>query len=287
MKYFAIPLLAGAVLCCTQAPAQKLKNKEHISKEFTLSPSATAGTLAIYNVDGAIRVEGYSGNKVVLEVDKTISAETNAVLEQGKQEFKLEFEQKADSIIAYISHPFDSRPHRGRKNYDGPKIDYSFSLDFVVKVPYTMNMHVATVNNGDVDISDVTGKLEVNNVNGAITILNAKGTAIARTINGNVTANYTALPPGESDFKTLNGDIKITYPPALSVDCQFKSFNGEFFTDFPNTETLPVKVVKNEENKANKTVYKLSTETKIRIGNGGPLYKFETFNGNIYIKKQS
>ncbi|MCE7064684.1 DUF4097 family beta strand repeat-containing protein [Dyadobacter sp. CY326] len=287
MKFFAIPLFAGAVLCCTQAPAQKLESKEHIKKEFTLSQSASAVTMTIYNINGSIRVEGYDGNQVVLEVDQTISGKSNAILETGKQEFKLNFDQKPDSIIAYIASPFDSRPNRGRRNWDGPRIEYDFDLDFVVKVPHAMNLHVSTVNGGDVNVSDVTGKLDVKNVNGAIKIANAKGAANVHTINGDVVANFVTLPPGESDFKTLNGDIKITYPPALSVDCQFKSFNGEFYTDFPETESLPVKVVKNEENKTNKTVYKLSTETRIRIGKGGPTYKFETFNGNIYIKKQS
>lgn len=287
MKYFAIPLLAGAVLCCTQAPAQKLEFKEHVSKEFALTQNASANVLAIYNINGSIKVEGYSGNKVLIEIDKTITGKTNEILDKGKQEFKLNFDQKADSIIAYIAEPFDSRPNHGRRNWDGPKIEYNFELDFTVKVPFEMNLQVSTVNGGDVDVKDVTGMLGVNNVNGAITIVNAKGAAIARTINGNVVANYVTLPPGESDFKTLNGDIKISYPADFSADCQFKSFNGEFYTDFPNTESLPVKVVKNEENKPNKTVYKLSTETMIRIGKGGPTYKFETFNGNIYIKKQS
>ncbi|MCF2491398.1 hypothetical protein [Dyadobacter sp. CY347] len=287
MKYFAIPLLAGAVLCCTPAPAQRLEFKEHVSKAFTLSQDASANVLAIYNINGSIKVEGYNGKKVLIEIDKTITGKTNAILEEGKREFKLNFDQQADSITAYISEPFDSRPNHGRRNDNSPKIEYDFDLDFIVKVPYAMNLHVSTVNGGDVDVQDVTGSLGVSNVNGAITLVNAKGAAIARTINGNVVANYVSLPPGESDFKTLNGDIKISYPATFSADCQFKSFNGEFYTDFPNTESLPVKVVKNEETKPNKTVYKLSTETRIRIGKGGPTYKFETFNGNIYIKKQS
>ncbi|MCF2497852.1 DUF4097 family beta strand repeat-containing protein [Dyadobacter chenhuakuii] len=287
MKFFAIPLLAGAVLCCTQSPAQKLEFKERVSKEFTLSQNASANVLAIYNINGSIKVEGYNGSKVLIEVDKKITGKTNAIVDEGKQEFKLNFDQKADSITAYISEPFDSRPNHGRRNNDGPRIEYDFELDFTVKVPYAMNLHVSTVNGGDIDVKDVSGRLGASNVNGAITLVNAKGAAIARTINGNVVANYVSLPPGESDFKTLNGDIKISYPSDFSADCQFKSFNGEFYTDFPNTESLPVKVVKNEENKPNKTVYKLSTETRIRIGKGGATYKFETFNGNIYIKKQS
>lgn len=150
-----------------------------------------------------------------------------------------------------------------------------------------MDLRVSTVNNGDVLVEDVAGLLNVANVNGAIKLTNAKGAAEVKTINGNVDANYLAVPPGESQFKTLNGNITITYPESLSADCQFKSFNGEFYTDFPETETLPVKLVKNQETNQNKTTYKVNAETAIRIGKGGKIFKFETFNGNIYLKKQS
>ncbi|MCE6989954.1 hypothetical protein [Dyadobacter sp. CY323] len=287
MNYFAIPLLAGAVLACTQAPAQKLEFKEHITKEFSLSKSAATNTLAIYNVNGFIKVVGYNGDKVLLEIDKTISAKTQEALEEGKKEFSLDFEQNADSVTAFIKTPFDSRPNRNKRNWDGPRIQYHYELNFTVKVPYSLNLHVSTVNGGDITVNDVTGSLGVYNVNGAITIANAKGAAKVRTVNGNVEANYLVIPPGESDFKTLNGDIKITYPAALSVVCSFKTFNGNFYTDFNDVESLPVKVIKNAEVKDNKTVYKLSTDTFIRVGKGGPTYKFETFNGNIYLKKQS
>jgi DUF4097 and DUF4098 domain-containing protein YvlB len=287
MKYFAIPLLAGTVLCCAQVSAQKLEAKEHVTKEFTLGQNAASSTLAIYNINGSIKVEGYSGTKVLLEIDQTISAKTTEDLEKGKQEFKLGFDQTADSIVAYISEPHDTRPNRGRRNWDGPRIKYNYELNFTVKVPYAINLHASTVNGGNVDVQGVTGSLSISNVNGSVRIVDAKGAARARTVNGNVEANYLNLPPGESDFKTLNGDIKISYPSALSVDCQFKTFNGSFYTDFPDAEPLPGRVVKHKENDANKTVYKLSTETFIRIGKGGPTYKFETFNGNIYLKKQS
>jgi DUF4097 and DUF4098 domain-containing protein YvlB len=287
MRHFAIPLLAGAVFCCTQAPAQKLEFKEHISKAFTITRDASASTLAIYNINGYIRVEGYEGSKVVLEIDKTITAKNEADLQKGKTEFKLEYDEKADSVIAYISQPFDSRPNRNRHDKNDRKVEYSFVINYTVKVPHSLNLHVSTVNGGDLEVSDVTGTLDVSNVNGAVKIVNAKGKTVARTINGNVEANYITLPPGESDYKTLNGDIKISYPATLSADCQFKSFNGDFFTDFPNAESLPPKVVKSSENQNSKTVYKLNTETMIRFGKGGQTFKFETFNGNIYIKKQS
>lgn len=287
MNHYAIPLLAGAMLCCALSPAQELEHKEHIRKEFAVNGQASANVLAIYNINGAIRLEGYDGDKVVLEVDKKITAKTQDVLDRGKQEFQLEITQHADSVIAYIANPFDSRPNRGQRNREDNPIRYHFELDFTVKVPRSLNLHVSTVNGGDISVRDVAGSLGVHNVNGAIRVVNAKGPSVMRTINGNVEVNYLTVPPGECDFKTLNGDIKVSYPAALAVDCWFKTFNGDFFTDFPTVAHLPAKVVKNAENRDNKTVYKLSTETLIRIGDGGPTYRFETFNGNIYLKKQS
>ena len=71
----------GRSVVCLQMPRNSIK--EHISKEFTLSKGAAATTLAIYNIDGFIKVEGYSGDKVIIEMDETISAEDNAKLENG------------------------------------------------------------------------------------------------------------------------------------------------------------------------------------------------------------
>ncbi|SEI96080.1 hypothetical protein SAMN04487995_2755 [Dyadobacter koreensis] len=288
MKKIMIPFLVGLVLSCTQAPAQKTVFKEHISKDFPISNASGHNVLAIYNINGFITVKGYDGDKVLVEVDKTLSAGNEELLEAAKQEFKVNLEQKDDSVLAYITEPFDSRPNRNNKNWGNrDKNRYDFRLEFTVTVPYSMNLLVSTVNGGDVTVEDVTGSLKVSNVNGAIKLANAKGTSDIKTINGNVEANYLIVPPGESQFKTLNGDVIVTYPRTLSADCQFKSFNGEFFTDFPDVATLPVTVVKNQENSPGKTIYKLNTETSIRIGNGGKTFRFETFNGNIYLKKQS
>jgi hypothetical protein len=289
MKSFLIPALVGLVLSCAQSSATAQEFKEHISKEFTVS-KAPNSSLAIYNINGFIKVEGYSGDKVVLEIDKSITAKNNQDLETGKKEFQLQIEQQGDSIIAYIAEPFDSRPRQNRRNNrwnNDRDVDYDFVLNFTVKVPNRMNLVVSTVNGGNVTVKDVEGALKARNVNGAIALTNVKGTTDAHTINGNVDIDYIANPPENSSYYTLNGDIKVSYPANLSADLQFKTFQGKFFTDFPNTEVLPVQAVKTTQQTGNGTVYKLNKNTAIRIGNGGKTFKFETFNGSIYIKKQS
>ncbi|GAB4021857.1 DUF4097 family beta strand repeat-containing protein [Spirosoma koreense] len=288
MKLFLLPALTGLVLSCAQSPATAQEFKEHIRKEFTVS-NAAAGTLAIYNLNGFVKVEGYSGDKVVIDIDKSITAKTAEDLEFGKKELQLQMEQKGDSILAYLAEPYDTRPRRFRRNnqHNDRDVDYDFTLAFTVKIPNAMKLIASTVNRGDVSVKDVNGNLKARNVNGAITLTNVKGTTDAHTINGNVDISYVANPPENSSYYTLNGTIRVTYPANLSADLHFKTFQGSFFTDFPNAESLPLKAIKTEQKTSDGTVYKLNKDTAIRIGNGGKVLRFETFNGNIYIKKQS
>jgi hypothetical protein len=288
MKPTLLPVLAGLALSCAHAAAQSTEFKERVHKEFTVAAGGSTSTLVIYNINGFIKVEGTSGDNVTLDVDKRLAADDPAELNRGKQEFKLVFEQKGDSILAYIAEPFDTRPNRNRwEERNHRRIEYDFTLEFTVKVPRQMKLHVSTVNHGNVEVKDVAGAMKVRNVNGAIALTNVRGTTDAHTINGNVEANYPAAPPEKSSYYTLNGDIKVTYPANLSADLTFKTFQGEFYTDFPEVETLPAQVVKNEQRRGDKTVYKLDKTTAIRIGKGGRTLRFETFNGSVYIKKQS
>lgn len=285
MKKLIIPILSGVVLSCTNAPAQDPKFTETIKKEFVVSPS---NVLTVYNVDGFIKVEGYEGNKVLIEVEKTISGKTSEIVEEGKQEFKIEFEQKADSLIAYIAEPFDSRPNRNRDRWNKDeyrKIQYRYNLNFTIKVPKSMNLAVSTINNGDITVADVNGLLKANNINGKITLKNVKAANEVRTINGDVNINYISSPPDNANYYTLNGNLNISYPADFSADCEFKTFQGDFYTDFDNVEKLPARVTKTTSETDKGTTHKLSKGSTIRIGSGGKNLKFETFNGNVYIKK--
>jgi hypothetical protein len=287
MKRVFSPLLCGlALLCCAGVKAQEFK--EHISKEFPVSKAAS-GVLAIYNLNGPVKVEGYAGDKVIVEIDKRITADDAKDLETGKSEFQMGMNQKGDSILIYMAEPYDTRPHSWRNN-DGwgrREPPYDVQLSFTVKVPYAMNVVASTVNRGDIIVQDVAGALDINNVNGPITIRNARGATKARTINGDLTVNYLGVPPNASDYYTLNGTLSVTYPASMSAICQFKSMNGAFYTDFSDVIVLPALVVKNQERVGDGIMYKLNVAKQVKIGGGGQLFKFETMNGDIYVKKQS
>ena len=279
-----MPLLAGCGLCLAQLTAGAQEYKQHIRKQFNVQANSV---FALYNIAGSLKMEGYNGDKIVIEADETISSKYPNQVEKGKEEFKLGFEQKGDSVIAYIAAPFDSRPHDRYNNHHEISIKYNYLVNYTVKVPYNTNLHVSTVNDGNISVKDVAGRLKVDNVNGAISIVNARGKTDAHTINGDLTVNYTKVPDEGSEYYTLNGKLEVVYPASLSANLQLKSFNGQFYTDFDNAVTLPAKVLTLKEKNNNATNFKLDKNSEIKIGNGGKLFKFETFNGNIYIKKQA
>jgi hypothetical protein len=291
MNKLIAPLLGGMGLVCgflSPVKAQNLEFSQHQTREF--AAGATGGVLALYNLGGFIHVQGYAGQKVVIDLDERITADDSATLEAGKKEVRVAFDQSPDSILVYTAEPYDTRPRR-RNHWqysdDREDIEYRYTLSYTVKVPFGMNLIVSTINDGDIEVQDVAGSLKVNNINGPISIKNAKGITDARTINGNLTVSYTSVPPDGSKYYTLNGKLTVTYPADLSADHQLKRMNGRFYTDFPNVEILPAEVTKNTQPNSSGTVYKLGIDNRVRIGSGGKVFRFETMNGNIYIKKQS
>jgi len=289
MKPSILPQLTGVLvlLFSCQAQAQDREATEKISKEFTVSTDASRNVLALYNIDGAVTVQGYDGNKVVIEATKIIRADDQQTLELGKKEAQLGFLQRGDSIVVYTAAPYDSRPHDNHNEWHHKDIDYHYTFNYVVKVPRQLNLHLSTVNNGKVTVQDVAGKIEAYNVNGAIALTGVRGTTKARTVNGNVEASYVGNPDGASSYHTINGQIIVSYPKDISADVHFKSMHGELLTDFPNVETLPVQVTQNKQNSGNGTRYKLNKDTAMRLGKGGKDFRFETLNGDVTIKQQS
>lgn len=286
MKKYLIPILAGAAMSCTNSTAQDLTHEAKVQKEFTVTPNSFVG---VYNLNGSVRVEGYNGSKVIVEIKQTIEAENKAELELAQKEVKLGFDQSGDSLVLYTAEPYDTRPRNSWNNRQQHReIEYQVKLDYVIKVPHSMEMRLSTVNEGDIFVRDVQGLIRANNVNGSITLDNIQALKEVHTINGDVKINFTAVPTSDAKFYTLNGVLDVTFPQNLSADFEMKSWHGDFFTDFEEVEKLPARTTSNVKKSDKSTSYKLEQINRIRIGkSGGQVLKFETMNGNVYIRKKS
>ena len=270
---------------------------ETITKEIAFEKPSGDNALMVSNINGGIKVTGYNGDKILLEVTKTINAKTSERLERGKAEVQLGIIDRADTIILYIAdgcHEFRRTPGRsthsgkgwgyqsiGEQNCNPP---YDYRMEFTLKVPSSLNVTVNTINEGDVVVENVKGVIKAGNINGSIRLADLQSAAEVHTINGDVDVEYDRNPEQECRFYTLNGDINAMFRPALSANLTFESFNGSFYTNIERLENLPQQLVKTS--RGDGVRYKI-TGNQFKVGNGGPLLEFETFNGNVYLKEST
>src|SRR6185295_18238353 len=75
---------------------------EKITKEFIFEKKGLNNTILLANINGDIRIEGYEGDKVLLEVNKKVKGKTQERLEKGKKEVQLGVIDRADTLIFYV-----------------------------------------------------------------------------------------------------------------------------------------------------------------------------------------
>lgn len=273
---------------------------EKISRELSFEKASSENALIIANINGPVEVIGYEGDKVLIEVTKTVNAKTDARLEQGKAELQLGVIDRADTLILYVQDGCQQFSKTTRK--DGHTqgqsggwgyhsqfekdchIVYDYTMSFMVKVPAALHVIANTINNGDVTVKNVDGVVKAGNINGSIRLENLKSLTEATTINGDLDIDYAVNPGDDCRFYSLNGDINVSFQPDLSADVSFESFNGSFYTNIAELEKLPAKIEKSSHGDGIR--YKIDGN-RYQAGKGGTLLDFETFNGNVYLKEKS
>lgn len=272
---------------------------ETIRKELAFEKKSDKNALMIANINGSIKVEGYDGDKIVVEVNKEILAKTNDRLEKGKNEIQLGVIDLADTLILYVKGTCsdfgrgNQRYHRNERagkgwNYNWSnwgkdcKEEYRYLMNFTVKVPYGINLAVSTINDGDISVEKVSGGLYADNINGSIRLTQISGATHVSSINGDIDLTYDRNPSLPCRYYALNGDINIHVKKGLGASVSFESFNGNFYTNVDAIESLPVALEKRP--KKDGVEYKINGN-RYKVGSGGVFLDIETFNGNAYLKE--
>ena len=223
-------------------------------------------------LNGGIRVEGYDGNQVLVEVipeggqhsDRT----RNGMRRIPNTSMGVTIEEQDNQVRVRGS--WNSNIHLMK-----------------LKVPRRTSIQLKCINNGDIHVSGVEGELELQNTNGKITALDIDGWVVAHTTNGEIKVTIDKLQSNKDmSFVTLNGDVDVTFPPGLKADLKINAGNGEIFTDFEFNmkEDSPGPIITSNRNGGH---FKISLDKEVRatIGGGGLEIYFKTWNGDILIRK--
>jgi len=243
--------------------------------------------LDVDTVFGEIKVEGYSGSEVQVEVVKTIRAENQAAMDRAKKDIKLDVTNADGLAKFYVDGPF--RCNCGNNNqgwrWNDDDRRYKVRYDFHIKIPKGVNLDLRTVNDAGISVKGTSGNFALRSVNSGIEMTDVEGSGSVRTVNGPIKATFTKNPGSDCEFHTVNGKVDIGFRPGFSADLRMKTMHGNFLTDFEVTG-MPADPPEVSGAQGTKFVYRSNRFTRVRVGSGGPQMRFETLNGDVLIRKQ-
>ncbi len=236
-------------------------------------PLADPGAPAVLEVSlltGNLTVEAYDGAEVVIEPASLGPPERDrrkdGMFRIPNTSLGLTVEQEGNEV-----------------SIDGEWGDNLGNLS--VRVPRRTSVHAGNINGGDIAIRGVAGDHELEHVNGGIDALDVSGSVVASTTNGNVRVSFAAIDRDQPmSFSSFNGNIDVTFPADLGALVRIKAGQGEILSDFEVALEAQAPILTRDEASSG-IRFELESEVRGKIGNGGPELRFETYNGNVWIRR--
>lgn len=258
------------VLLNTKALSQNVNE----DVEVELSSPGERGTLDVSSHNGTIEIEGYDGQEVLVTIQADGDDDDN------------EYNGNKGGLKRITMNSIDVDIYE-EDNYVSVSAQQN-RTDFKIKVPRNFDLKVKAHHNGLVEVSDVDGQMEIISHHGAIHLTDVSGSLVADTHHGEITANFLSITDKPMAFSTYHGDVDITFPASTNFDAKIKSGKGDIYTDF-DVNMNPISTERNTSKGKNKS----KSKTKIKIGgwvtgqfgSGGNEYLFNTYHGDVIIRK--
>jgi hypothetical protein len=236
---------------------------------------------------GGIIVKGYDGKEVIVEakVRERSLVEVDEEDDEDKDDKDRAAKIAGMKKLGVVSTGLEVEESNNVVSISAES--WKYAVDITIQVPRASSLELHSTNDGDIVVENVGGEIEVENVNGSNTLRNVSGNVIVNTVNGDVTVTMTRVTPDKPmSFSSMNGDIDVTLPADIKANVKMKSQQGEVYSDFDiMLKQVPQKA--EESSKSGKGKYRISFEKNIygTINGGGPEYTFNTFNGDVFIRK--
>ena len=221
-------------------------------KSYTLEPG---GRLEVSNVNGRIQVEASEGNQVEIVAQKKARGISEDAAKEAADRVEIKETVSSSSIRIETRMPQTNGMFRG-----------SAEVSYSVRVPSGADVKFTTVNGG-IDLSRLTGKIDVETTNGGIVAREVGGAIEATTTNGGVEVELTQVASGGVKLGCVNGGIKLRLPSEAAATISASVANGGIDADGLKLETT-------ESSRRS---------LEARLNGGGPMIKIEGTNGGIKL----
>ena len=224
----------------------------------------------VHNVNGVVRFEATSGNKVEITATKhwrrgDPSDVTISVQQVGSG--------KGDVLVCALwrenaSCDEDGVHSRRSNGWIWRDHNNDTQVEFVVKLPAGVRVNTTSVN-GNVEINGATSEVIASTTNGSVEAHSTGGPVRVRTTNGNIDVRAGALGDERMEYRTTNGSITVELPSTANAEVEMRTTNGGLSSDFPL-------LVQGRIDRRH---------MQATLGKGGPRMLLETTNGSIHLRK--
>ena len=269
-----ISLLLLAGLATSVAAAERLEEQRDWTETFAVT--STAPTLTVSNIWGPVVIRAGRDGEIAVRVTGAISAPDAKRLERALTIFAIDVQADDASVALLVGEP------RWEWQRRDPCARCRAEYAFEISVPAGTIVDASTVNDGRVEIRDVSGAVSASNINGPIAIENVGDCKRVDNINGRIELSFAARPQADCDIETTNGDIDVSIPRGAGLDLALNLYNGRVVSEF-DVEPLPLPARVEATTDAEGRRYRIEQSAGVRIGRGGPRFTIASMNGDVRI----
>lgn len=265
-----------------------------------LSEPARPAILEVQAISGNVSVTAYEGSEIVIVASESDDDDSDSGFEyESEPEFDFETENDLDEDDGEDAERLSREGLRQIQN-NGVRLTaeenanvvrvgtdwHNSDVDLEISVPRRTSVRIAMHNGEELTITGVVGDHELMNTNGDISATDIGGSAVVNTANGDIEVSFTEITPDKAmSFTSFNGDIDVALPANLAATLIISAGRGDVFTDFDFTLQPAETVVEPSTEGSN---YRVRLESAMRavVGAGGPEIRFQTFNGDVVVRRR-
>jgi hypothetical protein len=210
---------------------------------------------------GVLTVDAGANGSVGVTGEERRDVQVRALVQAwGRDEAEAERIASAVNIRSDGTLRAEGPEHAGRAGW---------SVGFEILAPREIDLDIET-RNGSIAVDDVRGNLALEARNGSLKLDAVAGDVRGRTTNGSVDVELTGdtWQGAGLDLQTTNGGVRLRIPENYSARLETGTVNGNIDIDFPVT-----------------VQGRLGREFSTMLGQGGPLVRAETTNGQVRITR--
>lgn len=232
--------------------------------------------LSIDNIWGDITIKAGGGDRIEMSIRIVRQADDQESFDRSLEQIPLAIEQHGNGVSLRVGR--DYRGWRDRPRCNGCKL----RVDLVVSVPADASLDVSTVNDGDIVIAGITGRVTAANVNGSVSVGGLTQCIDVETINGDLEIEFVMSPQTDCRIETLNGDIDLSLSADADVRFAVELSNGKLRSTLDLAPyAIPASV--SQTTRDGRNYYNIEQLAGLQLGRGGRTLTLKSLNGDVRV----